>query len=103
MQRLFMDKSFNGLRYSPPHGCLIDEGGERIHMRHSSTQIFLLLRENLNKLVTREHLLDKVPTETSQEGSQSRDSHDSLNECIEEIKHVIGDDRLKTVSQVGFF
>lgn len=90
-----MDKSFNGLRYSSSQDCLIDDGGEKIHMRHSSNQIFLLLIENLNKLVTREHLLDKVPTKGS-------DSDDSLNECIDEIKHVVGDDRLKTVSRVGY-
>jgi len=94
-----MDKSFNGLRYSSSSRCLMDDGGKKIRMCHSSTQIFLLLKRNLNQLVTREHLLDKVPTNGR---GKLNGSDDSLNECIDEIRHVVGDDRLKTIPRVGY-
>jgi len=72
-------------------------------MCHGSTQIFLLLSQNLNKLVTREHLLRKVPNSGANDGFESdrTSSEESLNECIDEIRQVVSDDRLKVIPQVG--
>ena len=53
----------------------------------------------MNKLVTREHLLRKVPTDGS--GCDNA-LDDSLNDCIDEIRHLVSDDRLKTIPHVGY-
>jgi len=90
-----MDNKFNGLRFSSTLDCLVDDGGRSIRLGDLSTQIFLLLNSNLNKLVTRERLLDKVPTNGS-------GPDNTLNECIDEIRHIIGDQQLKTIPQVGY-
>jgi len=95
-----MDKYFNGLRYSSTLDCLIDDHGEKVRMRHDSFQIFVLLRLNLNRLVTREQLLSKVPSD-SLEPDNSMSDH-SLNECIDQIRHVVGNDRLKIIPHVGY-
>jgi len=90
-----MDSSFNGWRYSATLDCLVDDSGEIMRMCHGSTQIFLLLSQNMNKLVTREHLLREVPSDGTGSGN-------SLNECIDEIRQVVSDDRLKVIPRVGY-
>ncbi len=96
-----MDNTFNGWRYSATLDCLIDDNGEKMRMRRGSTQIFLLLKQNMNKLVTRELLLRRVPTDNGV-GSDDALSDDTLNECINEIRHVVSDDHLKTIPHVGY-
>ena len=78
---------------------MVSDSGDKIRMCYGSTQIFLLLKQNMNKLVTREHLLRKVPTDGS--GCDNA-LDDSLNDCIDEIRHLVSDDRLKTIPHVGY-
>jgi len=90
-----MDNSFNGLRYSPTLGCLIGESGEQIRMRPSSIRMFLLLKQNLNKLVSKEQLLNCADSKTAR-------SQNAFNESICEIRQVLGEAHLKTVPRVGY-
>lgn len=95
-----MDKRFNGLRYSHRLDCFVTESGEEVRMCQSATQVFLVLNQNLNQLVTRQHLLDLIQTAVPV-SSDTANTSNLLNTCMVEITQLVGDS-LKTIPRVGY-
>lgn len=95
-----MDKRFNGLRYSHTLECFVRESGEEVRMCQSAEQVFSILYQNLNQLVTRQYLLDLVLDAAPVSGNAAN-TNDLLNKCMIEITQLIGDN-LKTIPRVGY-
>lgn len=89
---------FAGFHYDEHSASIMDSDGRAIKLRPQTVDVFKVLAESPDQLVTRERLLSSV-------WSGVKVTDDSLTKCISEIRKAIGDknhDVLQTVPKRGY-
>lgn len=89
---------FAGYRYDTNSASIVDSAGHSLNLRPQTVDVFKVLAETPDQLVTRDSLLNAV-------WSGVHVTDDSLTKCISEIRKAIGDqdhEVLRTVPKRGY-
>ena len=89
---------FAGFLYDKDSASVVDRAGHPLKLRPQTVDVFRVLAESPDQLVTRERLFNTV-------WSDIHVTDDSLTKCISEIRKAIGDEKhevLRTVPKRGY-
>lgn len=90
--------SFRGYYFNEQMGLVVHSSGKVAYLRAKTTQVFRLLAETPNSVVTRRQFEEKI-------WGDSIVTPDSLTQCIFEIRRCLGDSKRKTlvtIPKVGY-